>query len=84
MSQYRRQLTRNKKIEHIVKMAERKMKRPMVFEAWMTHSRTPFITERLYDGRIREVSRLQIFSETPAQEHARMLDIYGERWTGVR
>ena len=59
------------------------MKRSKVIEAWMTHSRTPLITERLLGGRIRKVGRLQIFNETPAQEHARMLETYGERWTGI-
>jgi len=83
MSRFKIQMTRQMIIYHMRKMAAGKMKRPKVFEAWMNHAATPIITERLVDGRIRRVGRLQIFSETPAQEHARMLDIYGKRWTGI-
>jgi hypothetical protein len=59
-------------------------RRPTVVEAWMTHSATPYISERLVNGRIRKVGRLQIFGESFAQEEARLLDLYGARWVGVK
>jgi hypothetical protein len=58
-----------------------RMKRPMVVEAYMTHSRTPFITERLVDGRIRKVARRQSGWEKELPE---LLTTYGDRWTGLR
>jgi hypothetical protein len=67
-------------------LAERSGKKrlPLVSEAWMKHPNTPFITERLVDGRMRLVARTQKFHETQAQEEERMLNLYGERWTGIR
>jgi hypothetical protein len=59
------------------------MKRPKVVEAWMTHRRTPFLTERLVDGRIRKIARDQVFAESLAQELARLREVYGKRWTGI-
>lgn len=59
-----------------------KKKRPMVVEAYMTHSTTPFITERLVDGRIRKVARKQIGDS--ASQLARLKETYGKRWTGIR
>jgi len=47
------------------------MKRPMVIEAYMTHNRTPFITEILKDGRTRKIGRAQTFSETREQPENR-------------
>jgi hypothetical protein len=61
-----------------------KSKCPLVSKAWMTHPNTPFITERLVDGRIRSVARTQKFQETEAQEKERMLNLYGGRWIGIR
>jgi hypothetical protein len=60
------------------------VKRPAVVEAWLFQSRTPFITERLVNGKIRQVVRLQIFNETAQQEDARMRALYGNRWKGIR
>src|SRR5260370_5886737 len=57
-------------------------RRPLVSVAWMTHPNTPFITERLVDGRLRSVARRQIFQETEAQGEQRMLTLYGGRWMG--
>jgi hypothetical protein len=59
-------------------------RRPMVVEAWLNHSRTPVITERLVDGRTRRVARSQRTGETREQEQARMRELYGERWKGFR
>lgn len=66
------------------KSQQGRLRRPAVVEAYMTHSRTPLITERLVNGRIRKVARLQIFAESPADEEARMIALYGKRWTGIR
>ena len=61
-----------------------KIKRPQVVEAYMTHASTPLITEVLKSGRIRKVGRLQMFFESPQQELARIVELYGDRWTGIR
>jgi hypothetical protein len=56
-----------------------------VVEAYMTHSRTPFITERFSDGHVRKVARTQISVENGwAIELEVIKATYGEKWTGVR
>jgi hypothetical protein len=67
----------------ILQSSSRK-RRPLVSEEWMTHPNTPFVTERLVDGRIRSVARTQNFQETDAQEEQRMHSLYGGRWAGIR
>jgi hypothetical protein len=60
-------------------------KRRTLKEAYMTHSRTPFITERFSDGRIRKVGRLQIVTENGWQIELKLIKAkYGDKWTGVR
>ena len=54
-------------------------------EAYMTHSRTPFITERFSDDRIRKTARPQAFGENgPALELKRIKAKYGKKWTGIK
>ncbi len=63
-----------------------RLKRPMVVEAYMTPARTPLITERLSDGRIRKVARWQLVGiENGWQlELKQIRATHGDRWTGVR
>jgi hypothetical protein len=61
------------------------MKRPQVVEAYMTHSRTPFITEVLKNGKIRKVARCQYFgADSWQREEAERREMYGDRWKGVK
>lgn len=57
---------------------------PHIVEAYMTHSRTPFITEKLSDGRERTIGRRQ-FSDPIAEQHEmdRIRRKYGRTWTGI-
>jgi hypothetical protein len=62
-----------------------KVKRPMVVEAYMTHARTPFITEVLRNGRVRKIARYQRMTPGGWElELAQTKALYGDRWTGVR
>lgn len=67
------------------KRAVGRMKRPMVVEAYMTHARTPFITEVLADGRVRKIGRVQdLMPGGWERELGHIRETYGDRWTGVR
>jgi hypothetical protein len=52
-----------------------------VVEAYMTHNRTPLITEIRTNGRIRKVARLQ-GREWSVEEHE-LKAKYGDRWKGI-
>lgn len=61
------------------------VKKPAVVEAYLTHSGTPFITERLVDGRIRKMGRHQIFGEDGLkQEFKTLRATYDDRWKGIQ
>ena len=56
-----------------------------VVKAYLTHSRTPLITEELSDGRIRKVRRRQLFIENGWPLELKSLRAkYGKAWKGVR
>ena len=57
------------------------MARTTVVEAYMTHERTPFITEIRSNGKIRKVGRHQ-FQEWTVEEQE-LKAKYGDRWKGV-
>jgi hypothetical protein len=78
------------------RLARLKEKRPTVVEAYMTTSTTPFITERLANGKTRLTGRHQVFqavvngqlreltlAERSERELAQIIETYGDRWTGI-
>jgi hypothetical protein len=60
-----------------------KQYRPAVVWAWMNHFRTPFISERLKNGKIRLVSRMQFTEGTVESTEAQHRELYGKRWLGI-
>lgn len=64
---------------------DKTIRRPSVVEAYLMHNRTPLITEKLVDGRIRKISRIQDFNRGGwKREEMRLIEIYGDRWTGIK
>ena len=56
-----------------------------IIEAYMNHSRSPFIHEVLSDGHDRIRARRQFFRpEDETREMARLAVKYGKAWKGVR
>lgn len=55
-----------------------------VVQAYMTHSRTPWITEVLSDGRSRKVPRRQLTGKNASAREIKSLRVkYGKAWKGV-